>query len=69
MAGKQKDGFQEPKTHSDGMTLRKTTTQNWKMVQVFKKISGFFFFFNFKKGRVSPQRLHHTGTSPSTHLP
>lgn len=35
MAGKQKDGFQEPKTQSDGMTLRKTTTQNWKMVQVF----------------------------------
>jgi len=33
--GEQKDGFQESKTQSDGMTLRRTTTQNGKMVQVF----------------------------------
>ncbi|OPJ83725.1 hypothetical protein AV530_006571 [Patagioenas fasciata monilis] len=30
MAGEQKDDFQEPKTQSDGTTLRRTTTPNSK---------------------------------------
>lgn len=61
MAGKQKDGFQELKTQSDGTTLRRTTSQLENGTGFFKKTGVLYLFkllFQKRKGQTADTAPH-----------